>query len=103
MGASIAGAIVGGTLGLWRSYEEKRENDKKLKLAEKQFELAKKTAEQEEQERNKANQKEVDIEGLLNDNTEFNLGNGVLTGPSGANKKIKLSKKAASFGGQQNG
>ena len=98
------GAIIGGILGLagglFQGYQTKRANDAQMNLAKQQFELQKKQAQEEEQARNKLNQKEVDVEGLLSDNTASGLGENVLAGLGSFNaNKNTLNKKNTLLGG----
>lgn len=96
--SAIIGGIVGAVVGIYNGYVQKRAADRQYSLAQQQYEMAKKQAELEEQERNKANQKEVDIEGLLSDSTEAlpsdNLTRGKLK-PINANP---LNKQSALLG-----
>lgn len=100
MFSAIVGGILGAATGLYQGYQQKRALDRQERLAKQQFELQKQQMEQEEQARNKMNQKEVDIEGLLDDNTSYGLGETIL---SGANyfKQLKnpLNKKSGLLGG----
>lgn len=99
--SSIIGGVLGAALGLYQGYVQKRANDRQYKLAQQQYEMAKKQAQEEEQARNKANQKEVDIEGLLNDNTAVNLGETNLTGARGLKRNLNpLNKKITLLGGK---
>jgi hypothetical protein len=87
-------------LGIYNAYQQKRANDRQLEVAKQQAEIARRSALEEEQARNKANQKEVDVEGLLSDNTTaVDLGETNLTGPQGARKRNVLNKNAALLGG----
>lgn len=65
------------------AYSSKRSGDRQASASKKQLEQVKLTAQQEDQARNKANQKQVDVEGLLGDNTSDGLGSTTLTGNLG--------------------
>lgn len=78
----IGSAIAGGTAAA-SAYQTKRQGDRQASAAKKQLEQAKETAAQEDQARNKANQKTVDVESLLQDNAFEGLGSTTLTGNLG--------------------
>lgn len=81
--ALLIGAGVGALTGGVNAYQAKRAGDKQASSAKKQLEQAKETAAQEDQARNKANQKTVDVESLLQDNAFEGLGSTTLTGNLG--------------------
>ena len=98
--SAILGGILGSTMGFLTGYQTKRSNDAQKELAERQFELQKRQAQEEEQARNKLNQKEVDVEGLLSDNTATGLGENILSGLGSFNSnKNTLNKKNNLLGG----
>ena len=68
MGAAIAGAIVGTLFQGFSAYSQAKEQKRAAKLAQQQYENARRTAINEEQERAKMQGKEVDVEGLLDGN-----------------------------------
>lgn len=84
MGSSILGAITGGIFGLYKDYEDKRENDRREALAREQTEALKKQQQDEEQQRRKMQQNKPDASGLLQSNSAGGLGSTSLTGSSGA-------------------
>ncbi len=97
--SSIIGGILGSVAGIFQGFLQKRQNDRQYKLAKQQFALAQQTAQEEEQARNKANQKQVDIEGLLEQNTSTDTGT-ILSGNKGADRvKNPLNKKNDLLGG----
>lgn len=99
--SSIIGGVLGAALGLYQGYVQKKANDRQYKLAQQQFEMAKKQAQEEEQARNKADQKEVDVEGLLSDYSNANLSETQLTGARGLERKNNpLNKKNLLLGGK---
>lgn len=81
--ALLIGAGVGALTDGVNAYQAKRAGDKQASSAKKQLEQAKETAAQEDQARNKANQKTVDVESLLQDNAFEGLGSTTLTGNLG--------------------
>lgn len=93
--ASIAGAIVGGLMGIANGYAQNRALKKQNELAEKQYEAAKQAYQNEEQERAKANGKEVDVDQLLSDNTYDRPA----TDLTGGKVKQKLYKPVTALGG----
>lgn len=98
IGLIIAG-IVGAAAGIYQGYQQKKAASMQAKSAEQQLALAKKQAQEEEQARNKADQKEVDIEGLLSEYSSANVGTN-LTGARGLERNTNpLSKKSALLGG----
>lgn len=98
--AAIIGGILGAGFGLWQGYEQLNAQKKQQKLAEKQFELQKQQYETEQQQYAKANQKEVDIEGLLTENSGAMLSETQLTGARGLTRKSNpLSKRNNLLGG----
>lgn len=99
--SSIIGGVLGAALGLYQGYQQKRANDRQLRLAQQQFELAKRQAAEEEQARNKADQKEVDVEGLLSESTATGLPATQLTGAKGLKPVVAnpLAKKKNLLGG----
>ena len=101
MGAKAIGVALGGVLATYYAYQQKRANDRQLAVAKQQAEIARRTALEEEQARNKANQKEVDVEGLLSENSNgpLDIGETNLTGPQGAQKRNRLNRNAALLGG----
>ena len=97
---AILGGILGLTSGLFQGYQTKRANDAQYSLAKKQYELQQKQAQEEEQARNKLNQKEVDVEGLLTENSYGGLGENILSGLGSFNAtKNILNKKNNLLGG----
>lgn len=84
MGSTVAGAITGGLLGLYDSYERKREGDRAADLAKQQYEAEKNAQQQEDQARNKQNQKQADLSALLDSNSVGGLGTTSLSGATGA-------------------
>lgn len=99
IGALIAMA-VGAATGIYQGYQQNKAMKQQAKQAEQQFELAKKQAQEEEQARNKADQKEVDIEGLINEYSFADLGQTNLTGARGKERvNNPLAKKSALLGG----
>ena len=96
--SSIIGGILGSVAGIFQGFLQKRQNDRQYKLAKQQFALAQQTAQEEEQARNKANQKQVDIEGLLEQNTSTDTGT-ILSGNSADRVKNPLNKKNDLLGG----
>ena len=66
---AIAGAVVGSLFGGLQLYSQKKAQDRAAKLAQQQYENARQTALNEEQERAKMQGKEVDVEGLLDGNS----------------------------------
>lgn len=94
----IAGAM-GAAMGIFQGYQTNKAAKMQQKSAQQQLELAKKQALEEEQARNKADQKEVDIEGLLSEYSSANVGTN-LTGARGLERNTNpLSKKSALLGG----
>ena len=95
----IAGA-VGATMGIFQGYQTNKAAKMQQKSAQQQLELAKKQALEEEQARNKAEQKVVDVEGLLSEYSNADLGQTNLTGARGLERiKNPLNKKTAVLGG----
>lgn len=84
MGSSILGALTGGLLGAFDSYQEKRQNDKAEDLAKRQAEEQRRAQQDEEQARRRAEKNGPDVSGLLADNTQAGLGSSTLTGVGGA-------------------
>jgi Na+/glutamate symporter len=100
MGSSVFGAITGGLLGTVESLLGMKESRDQKELAEKQLELQRQTAQQEEQTRNKANQRKPDIDSLLQANTSSGMGSTSLTGTAGAPiDPTKLGKGNSLLGG----
>lgn len=98
--SAIVGGILGAGFGLWQGYEQKRQMKKQQALAEKQFALQKQQFENEQQQYAKANQKEVDIEGLLTENSGAMLSETQLTGARGLTRKNNpLNKRNKLLGG----
>lgn len=98
--AAIIGGILGAGFGLWQGYEQKKQMKKQQALAEKQFEMQKQQFELEQQQHAKANQKEVDVEGLLTENSGAMLSETQLTGARGLTRKDNpLNRKNALLGG----
>lgn len=96
----IAGAVIGAATGLIQGYYQNKSMKQQAKAAQQQYDLAVKQAKEEEQARNKADQKEVDVEGLLSDYTNADLGQTNLTGARGLERvKNPLNKKTAVLGG----
>lgn len=95
VGAALAiGAAVGG----WQVYEQKKAQKAQNNIAKQQYELAKKTAQEQEQAVNKVNQKEVDVEGLLEVNSGASDPN-LLSGSRGASSKNFINKSSGLLGG----
>lgn len=90
-GAAIA---IGAAMGGWQLYEQKKAQKAQNNIAKQQYELAKKTAIDQEQAQNKANQKEVDVEGLLEANSDVSLPETYLTGNYLSGKKKNTLIKA---------
>ena len=65
MGMGLAGGILGGLTGLYSVYQQRKQMKAQNALMEKQYELSKLAYEQEAQARAEANQKEVDVDNLL--------------------------------------
>lgn len=98
--SAIIGGILGASFGLWQGYEQLQATKKQQKLAEKQFDLQKQQFETEQQQYAKANQKEVDIEGLLTENSGAMLSETQLTGARGLTRKNNpLNKRNQLLGG----
>lgn len=80
--SAIIGGVLGAMVGIYNGYQQKRAADRQYALAQQQYQLAQQQAIEEEQARNKANQKEADVEGLLEKNTSKqesdNLSRGLL-------------------------
>ena len=100
MGGGILGAITGGRLGTVEDIFGNDSNRKQEELAKQQLELQRQQQEQEDQARNKANQRQPDIDGLLQGNTSQGLGSTSLTGTAGAPiDPTKLGKGNQLLGG----
>lgn len=100
MGGGILGAITGGLLGTVEDIFGNDSSRKQEELAKKQLELQRQQQEQEDQARNKANQRQPDIDGLLQGNTSQGLGSTSLTGTAGAPiDPTKLGKGNQLLGG----
>lgn len=84
MGGGILGALTGGLLGAVEDIFGNDRSDKQEELARQQLELQRQQQQQEEQARNKANQRQPDIDSLLQGNTSPGLGSTSLTGTAGA-------------------
>ena len=84
MGSSIVGGLVGGLVGLVQDVFNDRAGKKQNQIAKEQMNLAKQTAQNEEQARQKAENRQPQIEDLLDRNTDGGLGSTVLTGAQGA-------------------
>ncbi len=100
MGLTIAGGIVGSLTGLLNIYSQKRQQDREMALAEKQYQATKTAYENEAQEREKANGKEVDLDSLLESNTASKRNATDLTG---GKVKTKLFNSTNTLGGAQSG
>lgn len=74
-------AAVAATAGAYESYKSGKRQERTAKEQMKRAELMDR---EEDQARNKANQKEADIGGLLGSNTVEGLGSTTLTGSTGA-------------------
>lgn len=96
MGFGIAGTILGSLMQIGNFYSQKRAQDKQNALAEKQYQASRTAYLNEEQARAKAEGKEVDLEGLLSDNTSSNPSPTDLTR---GKAKLKLYQAASSLGG----
>ena len=96
MGAGIAGLITGSVMQLGNAWSQYESQKKQANLAKKQYELSRQALLNEEQERAKANGKEVDLEGLLADNTDTNP---AATDLTRGKSKLKLYKPTSSLGG----
>lgn len=69
MGMGIAGGILGGLTGIYSVYQQRKMMKQQNAMAEKQYELSKLAYEQEAQARAEANQKQVDVDALLENAT----------------------------------
>ena len=100
VGMGIAGLVTGSLMQLgnaWAQYDSQR---KANNLAKKQYEAARLSYINEEQARAKADGKEVDLEGLLADNTSTNPSPTDLTR---GKSKLKLYQPTTSLGGSNAG
>lgn len=69
MAAAVIGGILGGALGIYQTMEQAKASKQQAHLAQQQLDMQKKTYEDQSQALNAANQKEVDADKLLTDNT----------------------------------
>lgn len=100
MGGGIVGALTGGLLGAVEDIFGNDSSKKQEELARQQLELQRQQQQQEEQARNKANQRQPDIDSLLQSNTSKGLGATSLTGTAGAPiDPTKLGKGNQLLGG----
>lgn len=98
--SAIIGGVLGAAFGIWQGYEQNKQLKKQQALAEQQFALQKQQFETEQQQYAKANQKEVDIEGLLSENSGAILSETQLTGAQGLTRKNNpLNSKSNLLGG----
>ena len=96
MVSGIAGAVVGSLMQIGNFYSQKRAQDKQNALAEKQYQASRNAYLNEEQARAKTEGKEVDLDGLLSDNTMTNPSPTDLTR---GKTKLKLYQPSGSLGG----
>lgn len=100
MGGGIIGALTGGLLGAVEDIFGNDSSKKQEELARQQLELQRQQQQQEEQARNKANQRQPDVDSLLQSNTSQGLGSTSLTGTAGAPiDPTKLGKGNQLLGG----
>lgn len=96
IGMGIAGLISGSVMQIGNAYSQYRAQKKANNLAEKQYQASRNAYLNEEQARAKAESKEVDLEGLLADNTSTNPAPTDLTR---GKSKLKLYAPTSSLGG----
>lgn len=78
--AVIGGTLIGALTSGMSAYEQKRAGDRQTSAAKEQLAQQQVLAQEEDQARNKANRKQVDLDGLLADSTIDNgLGSTLLT------------------------
>lgn len=97
MGQTIAGAIVGGITSTLNYAAQQKQLNQEKKLAKKQYAQTQRAFEEEQQERAKVNQKQPDVEALLEQNTSNNRASTDLTG-GGTKKKTKLFSGSSQLG-----
>lgn len=100
MGMGIAGLITGSVMQLGNAWSQWDAQRKANNLAKKQYEASRNAYLNEEQARAKADGKEVDLEGLLADNTSTNPAPTDLTK---GKAKLKLYTPSTSLGGSKDG
>lgn len=99
IGMGIAGLITGSVMQIGNAWAQWDAQRKANNLAKKQYEATRNAYLLEEQERAKADGKDVDLEGLLADNTTTNPAPTDLTK---GKTKLKLYSPTTSLGGSKN-
>lgn len=82
--AAIIAAVASAAGSAANAYSTKRSGDRQEAAAREQLAASERMQREEDQARNKANQKQADIMGMLENNTIEGLGNTTLTGSAGA-------------------
>lgn len=88
MSGAITAAVVGGVAGVataaFSAYQQKRAGDRQADAMRQQAANQRKLALEQDQAENRANQRQVNPESLLNDQTTEGLGSTTLTGAGGS-------------------